>query len=600
MQPSSPLIAISIGAFVALSPAGAALSQPSDAASTTDAAVKHAPKSSPLQIGVQALDIESERLSLIDQGKPAVELVGLLEASNANVTKADRRKQAEPPSESTPADAIAPPERIEEAPDTSTPAAPAEVEPLEPISPDVVTDDAEAVDVEAGVAAPEYLEPDANPLLFPTQPEEVGVVGTQPITLEQALELARRNNRDLQVTEQELERTRASLREARAALFPTLDASASSTITENQGNSTQSILNQLLGQPAPEEDDADLTVQGQLQLSYDIYTSGRRSALIRAAEQQVRIQELQLEAALEQLRLDVTNDYYDLQEADEQVRISRATLEESERSLRDAQALESAGVGTRFDVLQAEVDVANARQQLTQDVSAQLTARRRLVQRLSLAETIDVSAADPVEVAERWELSLEDSILLAYKNRAELEQQLAQRETSEQQRRAELAVLGPQISLFADYTLSDTLNADQEVADQYRVGAQVQWRLFDGGAARARARQQEANIAIAETQFANTRNQIRLQVEEAYLSLQANFDNIQTAALALQQATESLRLARLRFQAGVGTQSDVLRAQTELTRAEQNQLRAILGYNRSLVALERAVSNLDGELADRP
>jgi outer membrane protein TolC len=602
MQPSSPLIAIGIGAFVALSPTGSALSQPSepsDVLPNANATVKHTPKLFSAQTATQTPDVELERHShtwaVADRFDPVVEPVTLFGSR-----KADVRKQTEAPAEEAdtevieptitndPSEAIAPPERLGE------PGSP------DPTVPNAISDDPTSAEIESGVAAPEYLEPDANPLQFPTQPEEVRVTGTQPITLEQALELARRNNRELQVTEQELERTRASLREARSALHPTLDASAGATITESQGNSTQALLSQLLGQPEPEQDDADLGVQGQLQLNYDLYTSGRRSALIRAAEQQVRVQELQLEAALEQLRLDVTNDYYDLQESDEQVRISAATLEESERSLRDAQALERAGVGTRFDVLQAEVDVANARQQLTQDISAQLTARRRLVQRLSLAETIDVSAADPVEVADRWELSLEDSILMAYKNRAELEQQLAQRESSEQQRRAELAVLGPQISLFANYSLSDTLNASEEVSDQYQLGAQIQWRLLDGGAARSRAAQQEANIAIAETQFADTRNQIRLQVEEAYLSLQANFDNIQTAALALQQATESLRLARLRFQAGVGIQSDVLRSQTELTRAEQNQLRAILGYNRALVSLERAVSNLDGELADRP
>jgi outer membrane protein TolC len=602
MQPSSPLIAIGIGALVALSPTGSALSQssePSDVSPNTDAAVKHTPKSSPAQMATLTPNVEAERPSLpwvaVDRFEPVVSPVNLFGSNKSEI-----RKQTELPSEEgdaevaeptvtdDPPEAIAPPERLEEPGST------------DPIVPDAVSDDTAPVEIEPGVAAPEYLEPDPNPLLFPTQREEVGVTGTQPITLEQALELARRNNRELQVTEQELERTRASLRESRSALYPTLDASAGATINESQGNATQSILSQLLGQPEPEQDDADFGVQGQLQLNYDLYTSGRRSALIRAAEQQVRVQELQLEASLEQLRLDVTNDYYDLQESDEQVRISAATLEESERSLRDAQALERAGVGTRFDVLQAEVDVANARQQLTQDISAQLTARRQLVQQLSLSETVDVSAADPVEVADRWELSLEDSILLAYRNRAELEQQLAQRESSEQQRRAELAALGPQISLFANYSLSDTLNASQEVSDQYQLGAQVQWRLLDGGAARSRAAQQEANITIAETQFADTRNQIRFQVEEAYLSLQANFDNIQTAALALQQATESLRLARLRFQAGVGTQSDVLRSQTELTRAEQNQLRAILGYNRSLVALERAVSNLDGELTDRP
>jgi len=62
-------------------------------------------------------------------------------------------------------------------------------------------------------------------------------------------------------------------------------------------------------------------------------------------------------------------------------------------------------------------------------------------------------------------------------------------------------------------------------------------------------------------------------------------------------ATESLRLARLRFQAGVGTQTDVINAQRSLTEARGNFLQAIIGYNQSLNQLQRAVSNLpDGKL----
>ncbi len=450
------------------------------------------------------------------------------------------------------------------------------------------------VDIPSDAAAPEYLNPEANDLLFPTQPNEVELVGTQPISLEQAIELGRRNNRDLQVARIELERSYAALREARAALLPTLDAGTGLTVQENQSNTIDTLF-------GGEQDPADTTLTGTLQLNYDLFTSGQRSAQIRAAAAAVQVQELQVESVIEQLQLDVTNDYYDLQEADEEVRIARVSLQQAEQSLRDAQALERAGVGTRFDVLSAEVDVANNRQDLAQALSQQQISRRQLAQRLSLTEVVDIAAADPVSVAADWTISLEDSIVMAYRNRAELEQQLLQREVSDQQRRAAQAALGPQVSLFADYNVQNVLNDGNTFRDTYRFGAQVQWRLFDGGAAGARADQERANREIAEVRFADVRNQVRFQVEQAYLTLQANKENIETAAIGLQQAGEALRLARLRFQAGVGTQTEVLRQQSELTRSERNQLQAILGYNRSLVTLRRAISNFpDGRLGDVP
>jgi outer membrane protein TolC len=72
----------------------------------------------------------------------------------------------------------------------------------------------------------------------------------------------------------------------------------------------------------------------------------------------------------------------------------------------------------------------------------------------------------------------------------------------------------------------------------------------------------------------------------------ANQENIDTASLAVEQAQEALELANLRFNAGVGTQLDVLSATRELTEAEGNLVTAVLDYNRALARLERAVSNL--------
>lgn len=112
------------------------------------------------------------------------------------------------------------------------------------------------------------------------------------------------------------------------------------------------------------------------------------------------------------------------------------------------------------------------------------------------------------------------------------------------------------------------------------------------GAAIAAADQEPQNRAIAETRFAQSRNQIRLQVEQAYKNLQANARSIQTATAALKEAIEALDIAQFRFQSGVGTQLDVITAQTDLIRAESNKLRAVLNYNRALAALQRAVNDL--------
>jgi OMF family outer membrane factor len=600
MQPSSSLIAVGFGAVIALCSIEAAPAQiaPSVAPAASDL---------PEAAAQQPTTPEAPTAPTPDAAAP-------IEPSDAAPVPANPTPAIETDAERTPPEFSAPAAPETAAPDSTAPAAesapaestPGDAAPTTPTPnipiPDAPSAPSPAVSEDASTLDLEYLDADPNPLQFPTRPEEVEVIGTQPITLQQALELAQRNSREIQQAQLELERSRAALRQARADELPTLDAAVSST-TQEVTQTSPSRFDPTTGEIDVGETDSSLetNLTGQLQLSYDLFTSGRRSATIRANERQVRFQELQLETVAEELRLNVTVDYYDMQEADEQVRIARVALEEALRNLQDAQAQERAGVGTRFAVLQAEVEVANSRQTLTQRLSDQRVARRQLVQRLGLGQSVDISASEPVEVVALWNLSLPESIVLAYRNRAELEQQLVQREISQAQRRVALSQTEPQVSVNAGYSVQNALGDDEGFTDNFSFGAQLNWRLFDGGAARANADQEEANIAIAETQFASTRDQVRFQVEQAYLNLQANFENIQTASLALEQATESLRLARLRFQAGVGTQLEVLESLTDLTEAELNRVQAILGYNRSLAQLRRAVSNLpDGDLAETP
>ncbi|NEP57237.1 MAG: TolC family protein [Symploca sp. SIO2G7] len=439
----------------------------------------------------------------------------------------------------------------------------------------------------------EFLNPSANPLLFPTKPNEVQIENTQAITLEQSLELARNNNREFQTARLELERSEFVLQQALAAELPT--ASFTTDITRIDSAQTE-IQNRLTGAT---QDTSSTVINPMLTLNYNVFTSGLRSANIRRAEEGKRFRQLDLERILEQLRLDVSQAYYQLQLADAQVIINQAAVTNAEEVLRDAQLREQAGLGTKFDVLQQQVQLANFIQDLTNARRDQRVARRQIVSLLSLAQDTEISAADPITVAGQWELSIDESIVLAFKNRAELQQRLTERDIAEQDRRIALADIRPQVSVFATYDILDVFDDTIGPADGFTLGARFSWDFFDGGSARARARQAENDIAIADTNFADTRNSIRLQVEQAFFDLKANEQNIQTATLAVKQAEESLRLAELRVGAGVGTQLEVINQQTELTRARNSLVSAILNYNIGLANLQRAISNLpDSKLFD--
>lgn len=629
MQPYNSLIALSVSAMFAIS---LVKIDPARAESAPNLQARTEAQDSPTPSEVRQQRLAERRAA---QAAPV--------APETSIPRSERTNPAPPamtpapvsPSESAPLPTPGQPSTRQEAspkpPATSAPVPPVVV-PTEPLTPAPSAAPTEAAPLpSAGQEnssptnpaaprnrrrnanrAPENLNPSPNPLNFPTTPAEVTVSESQAITLQQAIELAVRNSPTLQQTRLELTQSRDALREAQAANSPTLNVTSNLNGSAQEGlQSNRNNVQGLTTNSSGRDTTTSLNLQAGLQGDYNIFTSGRRSSSIRAAEGTVRFRELAVEVDTKQLVLDVSTSYYDLQEADKQVEIFQAALSEALQSLRDAQALERAGVGTRFDVLQSEVDAANARQDLTQQLSRQEIARRTLAQRLSLAQATDITAADEVAAAGTWELSLEQSVVTAFKNRAELEQQLVQRDIGEQRRRNALSQLGPQLGARATYGVSNLLTSSNESSNfstegkgffnDASVALNASINLFDGGLARSQARQQEANIAIAETQFVTARDQIRFQVEQAYSTLQASSENIQTTTLAVQSAEEALRLARLRFQAGVGTQTDVIQQQTALTRSRVNNLGAVLDYNRALAQLQRFVSNLpDGNLSETP
>ena len=435
------------------------------------------------------------------------------------------------------------------------------------------------------------LNPSVDNLEIPDTPEAVTIDVNQPITLEQAVELAIRNNLDLQEARLNVERSRRELQQARGALYPTLDLGSDFTNSDTASNNRSA---ERFGDRTFDDQVGDSTTSfsGNLTLSYDIYEGGRRGADIRRAKKAVEFSQLDLERLTEQTIFEAKRDYYSLQDSDSQVDIEQAAVEDATQTLRDARLLQEAGLGTRFDVLRAEVELANAAQRLTSAKAGQEIASRQLVETLNLGQRVDLQTADEIEKAGEWNLALEESIIAAYDSRAELEQFLVNREINREQKQIALANIRPQLSIFGQVDFLEVSDDDTDVSSGYTVGAQLRWAIFDGGVAKAIARQEEVDIALAENGFANQRDRIRLEVEQAFYNLAANEDNIDTALKAVELAEESLRLARLRFQAGVGTQTDVIEAQTELTTSRGNLLTAVVNYNQSLNEIQRAITGV--------
>jgi len=421
----------------------------------------------------------------------------------------------------------------------------------------------------------------AEELVVPQSPLQVRIERREGLSLEEALEIAVAQNPAVQQARLTVERAEAGVALAQAAFAPTLSSRANYQYSEAPSPG---------GGPRRESHTLSASV---VRVEYTAFDSGLREQNLKLAQEALRIAQLQLEQTLQTVKQAVANAYYDLQSADARVAISQAAVESSEATLRDAQARERAGLGTRFEILQAETELANNRQTLLAAQNTQQLNRRRLAELLNFPSPTDVLASDRIEPMGEWDLSLEETIIAAFAQRQELERRRRELEQAQSRLRLAQARNGPRIGLFASLDAVNDFNASRNSFDVgYSVGANFSLTWFDGGEAAAQARQAQIDGQVAVSNFVGTRNEIQREVEEAFLTLSSSREQIDSAKVAIASAEESLRLARLRLQAGVGTQTEVINAEAALTTARGNLSNAVIAYNRALVQLKRAIGSL--------
>ncbi len=429
-------------------------------------------------------------------------------------------------------------------------------------------------------------------LALPDQNQQVSIHELRPLTLEDALLLAEVNSPTLKAAASQAEQAKSSLRAAISSWYPTVDLSANglpeyfkSYSFQNSGSLTDGY-------------GREWRVNTSLQVSWDIINP-RRVPEIAAARDRYEQARDSYAIALRDLRLNTSTDYFNLQEADEGVRIGQASVRASLVSLRDARARFNAGVNTKLEVLEAETQLARDRNILTSKLGDQDRSRRTLASKLDLPQDVTPTAATSARPLGSWQPSLQESIVAAFNFREELDSLLLDISINNSQANASLAAVQPVLSFVNTSSTSRREGQSGKTSlgeidmDDYFWSVQnstaltATWRLFDGGRARADYRRSKQAAEESTYRFARARDSIRLEVEQSFFRLRTAVQNIQTTGSEVLSARESLRLSQLRVQAGVSTQREVVNNQRDLTNAELRYAGAIRDYNTSLAQLRR-------------
>ena len=439
-------------------------------------------------------------------------------------------------------------------------------------------------------------------LALPTKPEQVRINDLRPLGLKEVERLAEVNNPFLKSIAMQVEEAKSNLRAQISAWYPTLSLSTGSFPTRTFGSRTQNYggasltPNNPYDSPAPKTQTQTYGAVAGLNFNWDLINP-QRVPQIAAARDSYEKAKNQYLIALRDLRLQTAQTYFGLQNADDQVRIGKSSVQSSLVSLRDARARFQAGVATKLDVMEAETQLARDQQVLTNGLSEQAKARRQLARILALPQTVTPTAKDPSVVLGVWQPSLQESIVAAYAFREELDNIILDISVANSNANSALGNVQPFLSIvstsgwdktFGEANVYGPANMGLVVENlRETIGMNLRWNIFDGGRSAAQARQQRQLAKENTFKFADQRDKLRFEVEESYFNLQAQVRNLITLSRQVLSTRESLRLARLRFQAGVGTQRNVVDTQRDLTQAEVSYSNAVSQYNTFMAQLQR-------------
>ncbi|MGO9635153.1 MAG: TolC family protein [Steroidobacteraceae bacterium] len=326
-------------------------------------------------------------------------------------------------------------------------------------------------------------------------------------------------------------------------------------------------------------------------LSVPIWTSGKISGSIGAAAAGARgANAVELRSTAD-LKLAVAESYVAVFRARRALKVAESSVASLQAHADDVQVMYDKQAVAQSDMLAAQVALANATQQRLRAANAlrlAMAAYNRWVgQPLDRTPDLDEPSATPLTEASE---PLDRLIAQAVERRPELAAVSAQQEGLEQAARSERAQGQPQVFLHAGYNHLDNQILDRE--NFASIGIGFQWRLFDSGQLQARTSALRSRAHAAEQRLADLRSQVRLDVETAYYNREDAAARIHAASTAVAQAEENVRIAKELYGSGLGTNNQVLDAETLRIVALSNRDDASFDALIAQYRLQRAIGAL--------
>jgi len=403
----------------------------------------------------------------------------------------------------------------------------------------------------------------------------------EPLTLEESIQIAMKNNPGIQAAEKARQAALARVHQAKAQFGPNVDLLASRTqqgptvgFATGPGSSVTIV-------PPSREDYI-------LQLNHTLFAGESIPAAKRVARLGAEAAADSLEDVRQDIILQTKTAFFGVLRAQALRNVAAEALESAREHLRVANANFAAGTVARFDVLRSEVEVAQAEESLVQAENAVALAKAAFNN--ALGRPVDTPVALVEVTAEAFHIpELEESLKLAMKQRPEM--RAAEKNVAIAKENIAIQDAGrrPALNLAAQYHRQPATGFSEDYS--WNAVLSLALPVFDRGLAKSRVREAKEVVAQNESIREQVRQGITLEVQQAVLNITEAIKRLETAKKAVAAAEESMRIADLRYAEGMGTQLEVTDARVALTRARVSYTQALYDYQTAYAKWENAVGN---------
>src|SRR5581483_1222946 len=336
-----------------------------------------------------------------------------------------------------------------------------------------------------------------------------------------------------------------------------------------------------------------------LTASQVLYAGGGVRSAVKSSKLARDAAVLDLQATINDALLQVRTSFFAVLLAREQIKVQESNVDLLQQQLKTATDRFDAGTVSSFEKLRAEVAVANAKAPL-------ITARnnyRLAIETLRQALGFTNNQAESIQKVPDFvgtldftpvNFDLASAFQAAHANRPDLARLEKLAEARDESVVTARSGYYPQVSGFAGWALrKGSTNDFADSFDGWLIGVQGQWNIFDGRATAGRVAQARSVLEQSRLSYTQAELAAEVDVRRAYSEWQQATELLEASKKVVEQATEAVRLANARYNAGTGTQLDVLQAQVDLTTARTNQIQAFYGYNVAVAALRKAMGQAD-------